>query len=373
MMGLQPLLDEAVARRASDLFRTVGAPPALKIDGTVTALEADTLDSAAVRELVAETLSDTQQAELAQTLEANFAIVTEAGARFRVSAFYQRGEPALVIRRIETEIPTLDDLALPKVLRELATRKRGLILFVGGTGTGKSTSLAAMINERNATASGHILTVEDPVEFVHPHRQCLVTQREVGVDTADFATALRNALRQAPDAILIGEVRSREVMDYAVAFAETGHLTLATLHANNANQALDRIINFFPADRREQLLMDLSLNLQAIVAQQLIPAADGNGRVAALEVLLNTPLVQERIRNGEVDALKATMAASEEAGMQTFDHHLYQLYAEGRIRYEDALAHADSANEVRLRVKLEGDEDGADATPSGTSGLRLRS
>ncbi|ABM61107.1 PilT/PilU family type 4a pilus ATPase [Halorhodospira halophila] len=371
-MDIQALLAQAVARQASDLFITVGSPPALKIDGALTPLtDQPPLSSEAVNALVAATLNDTQQTALAQTREANFAIVLDDGTRFRVSAFYQRGEPGLVIRRIETQIPTLEELALPGILGELAGRKRGLILFVGGTGTGKSTSLAAMIGARNTHHPGHILTIEDPVEFIHPHRRSIVTQREVGVDTDSFETALKNALRQAPDVVLIGEVRSREVMDYAVAFAETGHLTLATLHANNANQALDRIINFFPSDRREQLLMDLSLNLQAIVAQQLIPAADGRGRVAALEVLLNTPLIQERIRNGAIHELKATMAQSEEPGMQTFDHHLFELYSAGRIRYEDALAHADSANEVRLRVKLEGEDPTGPESDDGP-GLRLR-
>ncbi len=370
-MEIRELLAQAVDRNASDLFVTVDAPPTLKVDGAIEPLDAAPLTPDDARALLEATLTAEQLAAFERDREAGFALVSEDGARFRVSAFYQRGQPGMVFRRIETEIPTLEDLGLPEVLRELAGRKRGLILFVGGTGTGKSTSLAAMIGERNATGAGHILTIEDPVEFIHAHGKSLVTQREVGVDTDSFESALKSALRQAPDVILIGEVRSREVMDYAVAFAETGHLTLATLHANNANQALDRIINFFPSDRREQLLMDLSLNLQAVVAQQLVPTADGQGRVAALEVMLNTPLIQERIRSGDIHELKSIMARSEDSGMQTFDNHLYRLYSEGRISYESALAHADSANEVRLMIKLEGETGDAD-TEADSSGPQLR-
>ena len=361
-MQLDFLLAQLVERKGSDLLVTTGSAPLIKVDGSLEALGGEPLDCSEAAQLVRASMTEAQAAQFEQDQEANFAIVNDAGLRFRVSAFYQRGNPGMVIRRIETSIPQLDELQLPAIIHELAMTKRGLILFVGGTGSGKSTSLAAMIGERNAKASGHILTVEDPVEFVHPHHKCIVTQREVGVDTRSFAAALKNALRQTPDVILIGEVRSREIMDYAVSFAETGHLVLATLHANNANQALDRIINFFPSERRSQLLMDLSLNLKAVVAQQLIPGVTDQGRVAAVEVLLGTPLVREKIRSGDIHELKEIMAASEEQGMQTFDYHLFRLYRDGLISYDNALAHADSANEVRLMAKLEGVEEG---TPAG--------
>ncbi|MFO8156137.1 MAG: PilT/PilU family type 4a pilus ATPase, partial [Thiohalospira sp.] len=285
MTDIQPLLEQMARRKGSDLFVTVGMPPAMKINGALEHLTDSALDAGGARALVLSTMNDHQRAAYERDHEANFAVVTQNGDRFRVSAFYQRGQCGMVIRRIETTIPELEDLDLPAIIGDLAMTKRGLILFVGGTGTGKSTSLAAMLGKRNASAPGHILTIEDPVEYVHPHRQCIVTQREVGVDTASFEEGLKNALRQAPDVVLIGEIRSREIMDYAVAFAETGHLALATLHANNANQALDRIINFFPSDRRAQLLMDLSLNLKAVVAQHLIHPLDGEGRVAAQEIL----------------------------------------------------------------------------------------
>lgn len=360
-MQLDALLSEMTRLKGSDLFVTAGLAPALKVNGVLQPLGDQPLDSDAARALVTSAMTAEQRAEFDAHHEANFAISDVSGGRFRVSAFQQRGHAGMVIRRIETTIPTLEELDLPPIIADLAMMKRGLILFVGGTGTGKSTSLAAMLGKRNASAPGHILTIEDPVEFVHEHQQCIVTQREVGVDTESFDAALKNALRQAPDVVLIGEVRSREIMDYAVAFAETGHLALATLHANNANQALDRIINFFPSERRDQLLMDLSLNLRAVIAQQLIPTPDGKGRVAALEVLLDSPLVKDKIRDGEVHELKEIMANSEEAGMQTFDRHLYRLYQEGRITYESALAHADSANEVRLMAKLGGAGSGGDA------------
>ena len=358
MSDIQPYLEQMARRKGSDLFVTVGVAPSMKVNGALEPLSDAALDADGARALVLSTMNDHQRALYDQEHEANFAVVTDAGDRFRVSAFYQRGQCGMVIRRIETTIPELSDLNLPSVIGDLAMTKRGLILFVGGTG--KSTSLAAMIGKRNASAPGHILTIEDPVEYVHPHRQCIVNQREVGVDTNSFEEGLKNALRQAPDVVLIGEIRSREIMDYAVAFAETGHLALATLHANNANQALDRIINFFPSDRREQLLMDLSLNLKAVVAQQLIPTVDGQGRVAAQEILLGTPLVQDKIRAGEVHELKAIMGQSTEQGMQTFDNHLYTLYRDGWISYENALAHADSANEVRLMAKY-GEGGGGDA------------
>lgn len=375
-MELATLLQDLTEQQGSDLFITVGAPPMLKRSGELKPLADRPLDADTVTALIRAALSESQFDAFQRDREANHALVNEAGQRFRISALYQRGDPALVVRRIEMTIPSLAGLGLPDTLRELAETKRGLILFVGGTGAGKSSSLAAMLDHRNALGSGHILTIEDPVEFVHPHRGCIVTQREVGIDTDSFDTALRNALRQAPDVILIGEIRTRETMDFAVAFAETGHLVLATLHANNANQALDRIINFFPADRRDQLLLDLSLNLRAVIAQQLLPRQDQDGRVAALEILLNTPLIQERIRQGEIHTLKAIMGESEEQGMQTFDRHLYHLYVAGVINYEQALAHADSANEVRLMIKLHGANDTQDpGTPGGkrrgTPSLRL--
>ncbi|MCB1691594.1 MAG: PilT/PilU family type 4a pilus ATPase, partial [Pseudomonadales bacterium] len=301
--------------------------------------------------------------------ECNFAIHSPVAGRFRVSAFYQRNFAGMVLRRIESHIPTCDDLQLPDVIKTLAMTKRGLIIFVGATGTGKSTSLAAMIGHRNENSRGHIITIEDPIEFIHEHRGCMVTQREVGVDTPSFEIALKNTLRQAPDVIMIGEIRTRETMDYAVAFAETGHLCLATLHANNANQALDRIINFFPADRHDQVWMDLSLNLRGMVAQQLIPTQDGKGRRAAIEVLINTPLVSDIIRKGEVHTLKEIMSKSSEQGMQTFDQALYKLYSAGEITYEAALASADSANDLRLLIKLAGEG----PQSSSMSGLSLQS
>ena len=292
-----------------------------------------------------------------QKKELNFAISSQWGARFRVSAFYQRNDVGMVLRRIEDRIPTVDELNLPPILNDLVMTKRGIIIFVGATGTGKSTSLAAMIGHRNRNSKGHIISVEDPIEFVHQHEGCIITQREVGVDTESFEVALRNTLRQAPDVILIGEIRTRETMEHAITFAETGHLVLATLHANNANQALDRIQHFFPAERHTQLWMDLSLNLRAMIAQQLIPTIDGKGRRAAIEILINTPLVSDLIRKGEVHKLKELMTRSREQGMQTFDQALYDLYNEGIISYEDALASADSKNDLRLLIKLQNETD----------------
>ncbi|MCO6441981.1 MAG: PilT/PilU family type 4a pilus ATPase, partial [Nitrococcus mobilis] len=286
------------------------------------------------------------------TRECNFALSAKGLGRFRVSAFYQRNNAGMVLRRIETRIPTIEELRLPSILRELAMTKRGMIIFVGATGTGKSTSLASMISYRNENSAGHIVTIEDPIEYMHQHRGCIVTQREVGIDTASFEVALKNTLRQAPDVILIGEIRTRETMDYAIAFAETGHLCLATLHANNANQAMDRIINFFPADRHRQLFTDLAFNLKGVIAQQLIPTPDGKGRVPAIEILIGTPLVSDKIAQGEILELKEVMKRSREQGMQSFDQHLYELYTHGQITYEDALRYADSANEVRLMAKL---------------------
>lgn len=321
------------------------------------------------KEMVHATMTEAQIQEFEAERECNFAIHSPIAGRFRISAFYQRNFAGMVLRRIETEIPSVDDLMLPDVIKKLAMAKRGLIIFVGATGTGKSTSLASMIGYRNQNSKGHIITIEDPIEFVHEHRGCMVTQREVGVDTPSFEIALKNTLRQAPDVIMIGEIRTLQTMDYAVAFAETGHLCLATLHANNANQALDRIINFFPVDRHKQVWMDLSLNLRGMVAQQLVPTIDGKGRRAAIEIMINSPLVSDLIRKGDVHALKAVMAKSTEQGMQTFDQALFNLYQEGQITREAALASADSANDLRLLIKLSGGAETESFNPS--QGLSL--
>lgn len=351
-MDISKLLQLMVDKGASDLFITTGVPPSVKLHGRVVPVTNTPLTPELAREVVLGLMNDKQKEEFGRTLELNFAVSARGIGRFRANAFYQRNLVGAVLRRIETNIPQLDDLGLPEVIKELAMTKRGLVIFVGATGTGKSTSLAAMIGHRNRNSKGHIITIEDPIEFIHQHQGCIVTQREVGIDTENFEIALKNTLRQAPDVILIGEVRSRETMDYAIAFAETGHLCLCTLHANNANQALDRIIHFFPADRHGQLWMDLSLNLKGIVAQQLIPTPDGNGRRAVVEVLLNTPLVSDLIRKAEVHSLKELMRKSTEVGMQTFDQALYTLYEAGEIAYEDAIAHADSPNDLRLMIKL---------------------
>jgi twitching motility protein PilU len=346
------LLVMMVERKASDLFITAGRPPTVKINGRFHAVGKADLTVRQARESVLSIMNEKQQREFERDRECNFAISAQGLGRFRVSAFVQRECAGMVLRRIETRIPTIQELYLPPILEDLAVVKRGLALFVGATGTGKSTSLAAIIGFRNHHAGGHIITIEDPIEFLHQHDRCIITQREVGLDTESYQVALKNTLRQAPDVILIGEVRTRETMEYAIAFAETGHLVLATLHANNANQAMDRIISFFPKDQRQQLFMDLSLNLKAIIAQQLVPQADGKGRRAVVEVLLNTPLVSDLIRKGEVHKLKELMKRSTEHGMITFDQALVRLYREGVITYEDALKHADSANEVRLMIKL---------------------
>lgn len=351
-MDISKLLQLMVDKGASDLFITTGVPPSVKLHGRVVPVTNTPLTPELAREVVLGLMNDKQKEEFGRTLELNFAVSARGIGRFRANAFYQRNLVGAVLRRIETNIPQLDDLGLPEVIKELAMTKRGLVIFVGATGTGKSTSLAAMIGHRNRNSKGHIITIEDPIEFIHQHQGCIVTQREVGIDTESFEIALKNTLRQAPDVILIGEVRSRETMDYAIAFAETGHLCLCTLHANNANQALDRIIHFFPADRHGQLWMDLSLNLRGIVAQQLVPTPDGNGRRAVVEVLLNTPLVSDLIRKAEVHSLKELMRKSTEVGMQTFDQALYTLYEAGEIAYEDAIAHADSPNDLRLMIKL---------------------
>jgi len=339
-------------KKASDLFITAGVPPSMKLHGKLVPITQEPLSSTQSRDLVLNVMNPTQREEFEKTHECNFAIGLAGVGRFRVSCFYQRNQVGMVLRRIETKIPTLDELNLPPILKNLAMTKRGIILVVGATGTGKSTSLAAMIGYRNVNSSGHIITIEDPIEFVHKHEGCIVTQREIGIDTDSWEAALKNTLRQAPDVIMIGEVRTRESMDHAIAFAETGHLVLCTLHANNANQAMDRVINFFPEERRSQLLMDLSLNLKGIIAQQLIPTPDGKGRRCAMEILLGTPLVQDYIRDGEVHKLKDVMKESTQLGMKTFDQALFELYQAGEITYEDALRHADSANEVRLKIKL---------------------
>ncbi|SPZ03699.1 twitching motility protein PilU [Pseudomonas luteola] len=369
-MEFEKLLRLMVEKGGSDLFITTGVPPSMKVNGRVLPVTKEPLSPDQAREVVLGVMNEQQRAEFAEKHECNFAISSRGVGRFRVSAFYQRNLVGMVLRRIEVNIPTLDPLRLPEALKKLSMTKRGLVLFVGATGTGKSTSLAAMIGHRNKNSTGHIISIEDPIEYIHQHQNCIVTQREVGLDTESFEVALKNTLRQAPDVIMIGEVRTRETMEYAVAFAETGHLCLATLHANNANQALERIIHFFPADRHQQIWMDLSLNLKAIVAQQLVPTVDGKGRRAVIEVLINTPLAADLIRKGEVHELKPLMKRSTELGMQTFDQALYQLYRDGEISYEDALAHADSANDLRLMIKL-GSETDADHLTNITQGLSL--
>ena len=356
-MDFDRLLSLMVEKGASDLFITAGVPPSIKVNGKLVPATASPLAPEKAREVVLGVMNEKQRREFLEQKELNFAISARGIGRFRASAFYQRNLAGMVLRRIETTIPEIDDLGLPDIIKDLAMTKRGLILFVGATGTGKSTSLASMIGHRNRNSKGHIISIEDPIEFIHQHQGCIITQREVGIDTESFETALKNTLRQAPDVILIGEVRTRQTMEHAIAFAETGHLCLATLHANNANQALDRIIHFFPADRHRQLWMDLSLNLRGIVAQQLIPTPDGQGRRACLEVLLNTPLASDLIRKGEVSELEELMEKSTELGMQTFDQALYELYDAGEITYEDALAHADSPNDLRLLIKLGSETD----------------
>lgn len=365
-MEFESLLKLMVHKKASDMFITAGVAPSLKVNGKVAPVTQATLTPAQAKEIVLSIMNREQKEEFARESECNFAISATGIGRFRVSAFMQRNNAGMVLRKIETKIPSMAELGLPPILRELAMTKRGLILFVGGTGSGKSSSLASMIGFRNKNSTGHIITIEDPIEFVHQHDGCIVTQREVGLDTKSFEMALKNTLRQAPDVILIGEIRTRETMDHAIVFAETGHLCLATLHANNANQALDRIVNFFPEERRDQLLMDLSLNMRAFIAQQLIPTPDGSGRVLAAEVLLNSPLMADLIRKGELHKIKNLMTKSTDLGMQTFDQSLYALYGAGKITYEDAINYADSANELRLMIKL-GDSNGANAESEGSS------
>lgn len=354
-MDFTQLLKVMVERGGSDLFVTAGAAPSIKVDGTIKPLTREKLNPSQTRALVYSTMNDKQLAEFEGTNECNFALSAPGIGRFRVSAFVQRNSPGMVLRSIANHIPSMDDLNLPPVLRDLAMTKRGLILFVGGTSTGKSTSLASMIDYRNENNAGHIITLEDPIEYIHEHKKSIITQREVGLDTESFEVGLKNTLRQAPDVILMGEIRSAETMKYGLAFAETGHLTLATLHANNANQALDRIISFFPADSHDQIWMDLSMNLKAIIAQQLLPTVDGKGRRAAIEVLINTPLIQDLVRKGAVHEIKDVIKKSTNLGMQTFDQALFTLYKDGIITYEVALAHADSANDLRLMIKLNAD------------------
>ena len=358
------LLTMMVEKKGSDLFITAGCAPTAKIGGRFHPIGKTPLTARQAREVVFSIMNEKQQKTFDRDRECNFAIATPNLGRFRVSAFVQRECAGMVLRRIETKIPTVAELNLPPTIEDLAMTKRGLILFVGATGSGKSTSLAAMIGFRNTHGSGHIITIEDPIEFIHEHNRCIITQREVGLDTDSFDVALKNTLRQAPDVILIGEIRHRETMEHAVAFAETGHLVLATMHANNANQAMDRIIAFFNEEQRNQLFMDLSLNLKAIVAQQLIPRADGKGRRVCVEVLINTPLAADMIRKGEINKLKELMKRSGENGMITFDQALVKLYGEGVLTYEDALRHADSTNEVRLMIKL-GSVDGRSLAEDG--------
>ena len=353
---MHDLLRLMAQKNGSDLFITANFPPAIKIDGKVTPVSNQMLTPQHTAELARSIMNDRQAAEFESSHECNFAISPSGIGRFRVNALMQQGRVAVVCRTINMSIPTLDELGLPTVLKDIAMTKRGLVIFVGGTGTGKTTSLAALVDHRNKNSFGHIITVEDPIEFVHDHKNCIVTQREVGVDTDSWEAALKNTLRQAPDVILMGEIRDRDTMDYAVAFAETGHLCLATLHANSTNQAIDRIINFFPEERRHQLLMDLSLNLRAMVSQRLLPKKDGKGRVAAIEIMLNSPLISDLIFKGEVHEIKEIMKKSRELGMQTFDQALFDLYEAGRITYEDALRNADSINDLRLQIKLHGKE-----------------
>ena len=346
------LLRLMISRNGSDLFLTADFPPAVKVDGKVTKVSPQPLTGQHTMALARAVMNDKQAAEFERTKECNFAISPQGIGRFRCNAFVQMGHIGLVFRVIPQSLPTVDQLGLPKVLKDIAMTKRGLVIMVGATGSGKSTSLAAMVDWRNEHSHGHIITIEDPVEFVHPHKNCIITQREVGIDTDGWEHALKNTLRQAPDVILMGEIRDRETMEHAVAFAETGHLCMATLHANSANQALDRIINFFPEERRAQLLMDLSLNLKGIVSQRLLPREEGKGRIAAVEIMLNTPLVSDMIFKGEVGELKELMKRSRELGMQTFDQALFDLYEGRHVSYEDALRNADSVNDLRLQIKL---------------------
>ncbi|MFT7108696.1 MAG: twitching motility protein PilU [Psychrobacter glaciei] len=369
-MSLVQYLQVLAKHDGSDLYLSTGAPPSAKFQGALKPLSKDPLKPGQIAALLNAILDDEQKAEFIEELELNIAISTSGGGRFRINAFKQRNEVAIVARNIVAEIPAFDKLGLPEVLKQVIIEKRGLILFVGGTGSGKSTSLASLIDHRNATSAGHIITIEDPIEFVHKHKRSIINQREVGADTKSFHAALKNTLRQAPDVILIGEIRDRETMEHALAFAETGHLAISTLHANNANQALDRIVNFFPEERRNQLLQDIGLNMKAIISQRLIPTID-NKRVAAVEVLLGTKTIQELITKGDTSGIKEIMAKSEGLGMQTFDAALYKLHAVGRISLDEAIKNADSANNLRLRIKLNENNSGANDSSDGSSGLSL--
>ncbi|TKB47125.1 PilT/PilU family type 4a pilus ATPase [Thalassotalea mangrovi] len=355
-MYFHQLLQTMIEKGGSDLFITVNLPPSAKINGELTPIDEQVLTYGSALELVEGSMNEKQLKEYEETKECNYAIAVDGIGRFRISAFWQREMPGMVIRRIVTQIPDVDELGLPQVLKDVVMSKRGLVLFVGGTGTGKSTSMASLIGYRNRNARGHILTIEDPVEFVHEHGKSMITQREVGMDTESFDAALKSSLRQAPDVILIGEIRSQEIMEHALSFAETGHLCIATLHANNANQAIDRIMHLVPAEQHGKLLFDLALNLRGIIAQQLVPTRDGNGRAAAIEILLNSPYIAELIKKGEVGDIKEVMAKSRELGMQTFDQALFDLYEGGMISYTDALHHADSPNDLRLMIKLRSNE-----------------
>lgn len=366
-MEFEDYLQILATKDGSDLYLSTGAPPCAKFQGVLKPLDKAGLQPGEIKDIAYQLMDAKQREEFEEELEMNLACSIPGVGRFRVNIFKQRNEVSIVARNIKTEIPRFEDLNLPEILKEVITRKRGLVLFVGATGSGKSTSLAALIDHRNSTSAGHIITIEDPVEFVHRHKKSLVNQREVGMDTRSFHNALKNTLRQAPDVILIGEVRDRETMEHCLAFAETGHLAISTLHANNANQALDRIINFFPEERRAQLLMDLSMNLQAFVSQRLIPSTDGK-RVAAVEILLGTPTIKEKILRGEFEEIKEIMEKSENLGMQTFDTALFKLYQEGKISLDDAIRNADSANNLRLKVKL---SDEGKATSGASFGLSL--
>ncbi len=368
---IQQLLGLMKEKGGSDLFITAGFAPAIKFDGSIRPVSNQLLSERDSAALVAAVMNERQLNEFSLSKECNFAISAEGIGRFRVSAFVQQTKSGMVIRTITTDIPSIDSLGMPAELKEIVMTKRGLVIMAGATGSGKSTTLAAMLGHRNAHSHGHIITIEDPVEFVHPHLQCIVTQREVGTDTADWQTALKNTLRQAPDVILIGEIRERETMDHAIAFAETGHLCLATLHANNSNQALDRIVNFFPEERRQQLLMDMSLNLKAMISQRLIPLKSGTGRMAAVEIMLNSPLISDLIFKGEVQQIREVMKKSRELGMQTFDQALFDMVEAGKISFEDALRNADSVNDLRLAIKLQSSFLKNDELNSGSKGMSV--
>ncbi|MDZ7937739.1 MAG: PilT/PilU family type 4a pilus ATPase [Rhodoferax sp.] len=368
---INDLLKLMVSRNGSDLFVTADFPPAIKVDGKITKVSPQPLNAAHTMALARSIMNDKQVAEFERTKESNFAIAPAGIGRFRANAFIQQGKVGLVLRVIPQVLPTIDGLGVPQVLKEVVMSKRGLCIMVGATGSGKSTTLAAMVDWRNEQSYGHIITIEDPVEFVHAHKNCVITQREVGLDTDSWEAALKNTLRQAPDVILMGEIRDRETMEHAVAFAETGHLCLATLHANSANQALDRIINFFPEERRSQLLMDLSLNLKALVSQRLIPKQDGKGRMAAVEIMINSPLISDLIFKGEVSEVKEIMKKSRQAGMQTFDQALFDLYEGNAITYEDALRNADSLNDLRLQIKLNSQRGKSNDLSAGTENFAI--